>query len=237
MPSTSTPDQQAFLDSVLALAPGLVVLDCDGTLWAGDSGADFFYWELERGLVPPEVERWARDRYQQYLAGRVSEEQMCGEMVAMHAGREEARLVAAAREFFEREIAGRIFPEMLELAVRLRAAGAELWAVSSTNNWVVEAGVQRFGIPPERVLAATVRVDGGIVTGTLLRVPSGEGKAAALREVIQRPVDAGFGNSIHDAAMLRLVRHPFCVNPTAELAALARENTWPVYWPAGTQAG
>jgi len=42
---------------------------------------------------------------------------------------------------------------MQTLVADLRAAGTEIWAVSSTNDWVVEEGVRRFGIDPERVLA------------------------------------------------------------------------------------
>ena len=49
-----------FLDSVLALRPQVAVFDCDGTLWSGDAGADFFYWELERGIVSSESAAAAR---------------------------------------------------------------------------------------------------------------------------------------------------------------------------------
>ncbi|HEX5434541.1 MAG TPA: haloacid dehalogenase-like hydrolase, partial [Candidatus Angelobacter sp.] len=54
---------QAFLDSVLALSPKIAVFDCDGTLWSGDSGADFFYWEVKRGLLPARTAEWALARY------------------------------------------------------------------------------------------------------------------------------------------------------------------------------
>ncbi len=234
--SQLTSTQQAFLDAVLSLAPRIAVFDCDGTLWAGDAGADFFYWELDRGLIPPDVARWARQRYDEYLAGRVGEEQMCGEMVTIHRGLSLDAVAAAAREFFARQVASRIFPEMLELTARLRVSGAALWAVSSTNNWVVEAGAERFGIPPQRVLAACVHVDAGTLTGNLVRVPSGEGKAAALRQALHAPVDVAFGNSIHDAAMLELARHAFCINPSPELAAIAQRRGWTIYRPAGAAA-
>ena len=52
-----------FIESVLALKPAIAVFDCDGTLWSGDAGADFFYWEIERGIVGREVAEWARARY------------------------------------------------------------------------------------------------------------------------------------------------------------------------------
>src|SRR5262249_40442450 len=129
----------------------------------------------------------------------------------------------------------RIFPEMLRLTHALKTAGTELWAVSSTNLWTVRAGVKRFGIAPERVLAACVHVDSGRATGRLVRVPSGPAKATAIAEVVQRAVDAVFGNSVHDFAMLELAKHPFVVNPNQDLESIARERGWEIYWPQGTK--
>lgn len=228
------PSQTEFISGVLSTSPRVAVFDCDGTLWSGDSGADFFYWELDRGLLPADVAKWAVARYGEYRAGRVGEEDMCGEMVAIHKGLDESAIRAAAREFFDTVIASRFFPEMLELTRVLRATGCELWAVSSTNNWVVEVGAERFGIPPERVLAACVASEAGLLTGKLVRVPSGEGKAVALREVLKPPIDACFGNSIHDFAMLELAANPYCINPNPDLLAIAQDRRWPVYWPEGT---
>lgn len=233
MPSLS-PSQTDFISGVLSFSPRVAVFDCDDTLWSGDSGAGFFYWELDRGLIPEGTAHRARARYAEYLAGRVGEEQMCGEMVTIHQGLEESLVRQAAREYFDGQVAPRIFPEMAELVRVLRATGCQLWAVSSTNNWVVEAGCERLGIPREQVLAACVHSDRGRLTGNLVRVPSGAGKAAALREVLTPPADAVFGNSIHDQAMLELASHPFCINPTPDLLAVAQDRRWPIYWPAGT---
>ena len=96
----------------MALKPQVAVFDCDGTLWEGDSGADFFYWEIERRLVSDQVARWALPRYEDYKAGKVDEETMCGEMVAMNAGIPEMVLEQAGEEFFASVVEPRIFPEM-----------------------------------------------------------------------------------------------------------------------------
>ncbi len=218
-----------FIESVLALRPQVAAFDCDGTLWAGDSGQDFFYWEIERGIIPPPVAAWAVPRYADYQAGKVGEEQMCGEMVTIHDGLREEIVAAAAEDFFAAQVEPRIFPEMLELTRRLRERHCQIWAVSSTNSWVVEAGVRRFGIPRERVLAASVQVEEARATSTLVRVPTGPLKAAALQEMCPRPLDVAFGNSIHDAAMLEMARYPFVVNPNPDLRELAVGKGWPVY--------
>jgi len=226
-----SPAALQFIDSVLALQPRVAVFDCDGTLWAGDSGADFFYWEIERGLVTPAVAGWALPRYKDYEAGLVNEETMCGEMVTLNAGIPERRLEEAAKEFFASVVQARIFPEMLQLTRRLTEAGCELWAVSSTNVWSVRAGVKQFGIPGERVLGACVEVENDLATNRLVRVPTGEGKAAVLRETLTVPLDACFGNSVHDVAMLEMARQAYAVNPNPDLEARARQKGWKVYWP------
>jgi phosphoserine phosphatase len=225
-----------FIETVLALRPAVAVFDCDGTLWSGDAGADFFYWEIERGIVSCEVAEWARARYKQYKAGKVTEEQMCGEMVTMNHGVSCRLLRRAAREFFSEVVGQRVFPEMQELTRRLAAHGCDLWAVSSTNNWLVEHGAEQFGIARQHVLAACVHVEEGYASDRLIQVPTDELKVVAIGERIGRPVDVVFGNSLHDQAMLEMARYPFCVNPDADLERIARERGWPVYWPVGTKS-
>jgi phosphoserine phosphatase len=220
-----------FIDSVLKLQPRLAVFDCDGTLWAGDAGEGFFTWEMKQGLVSDEIVRWARTRYADYLAGKVSEDDMCGEMVTMHRGLRESEVLRAAHQYFDGHIASQIFPEMRALVHRLQESGCDVWAVSSTNEWVIRASMKHFGIPEQKILAAAVRVVDGKITDELIRVPSGEGKPRAILDVIGRGPDIAFGNSIWDAAMLGISRHPFALNPTAQLQKIAEQNKWPTYLP------
>jgi phosphoserine phosphatase len=107
--------------------------------------------------------------------------------------------------------------------------------VSSTNNWVIEEGVQRFGIPPERVLAASVQVKDGVVTDVIRDVPTDAGKVAALARAGVTTPDVVFGNSVHDAAMLEMARRAFPVNPTPALAERSALERWPVYYPASVR--
>ncbi len=208
------------------------MFDCDGTLWSPDAGTGFMEWTLDKGPIAPEKAAWLRERYRAYCAGEVDELTICGEMVQVYAGLRESVVREAAARFVEAYTLPLIFPEMEELVVRLRAAGAELWAVSSTCDWVIEAAVvERFGIPPSRILAARVQVDSGIVTDRLLAVPTDEQKAVALREAGLAHPDAVFGNSVHDLQMLQIARHPYPVNPTPALLAHAENAGWTAFWP------
>jgi phosphoserine phosphatase len=223
-----------FHAAVHALAPTVAVFDCDGTLWSGDAGIGFMRWTVDGGLLSRDAIDWLDDRYRAYLRGEVTELAICGEMVQIYHGLRESEMRAAAAEFFRTHIEKNIFPEMLTLVRQLQARGCEIWAVSSTCNWVIEEGMSRFDIPPERILAARVEVDSeaGLVTPTLIDVPTDEGKVASLARVgITRP-DAVFGNSIHDAAMLAIARRAFPIAPTPALLAHSAQQRWPVYYPA-----
>ncbi len=210
----------------------MAAFDCDGTLWSGDSGQDFFYWEMEQGLLPEDVSGWARPRYQDYREGRVSEATICGEMVTLHAGLETVAVARAAEQFFASAVEKRIFPEMRDLVHQLADRGCEIWAVSSTCEWVVLAGARRFGILPDKVLAASAELEDGRVTKRLLRVPTGEAKPAALRQSLTKDLDAAFGNTVNDLAMLEMARHAFAVNPRPQLLSIARQRNWGIYFPA-----
>lgn len=223
--------REEFHQAVLHARPAVAVFDCDGTLWAGDAGYGFMIWSIESGLVSRNASDWVDSQYRGYRAGKVSEAEMCGEMVQLYAGLREDELRKAAATYFRTHIEANIFPEMRELIAGLRATGTELWAVSSTNNWVIEEGVQRFGIPAARVLAAKVSVLNGLITSELVDVPTDEAKASALlRAGVPQP-DCVFGNSIHDEAMLKIARHAFPVNPTPGLLQSAAENGWTVFYP------
>ncbi len=227
----STP---AFFAAVHELAPRIAVFDCDGTLWSGDAGSSFMWWTIEEGLLSPEKSAWLKNRYDGYRRGEVSEAIICGEMVQVYAGLPVERLREAAAAFFRERIEAHIFPEMRALVTELQARGTTIWAVSSTNDWVIEEGIRRFGIEPTRVLAARVACTNGLITDQLLDVPTDEGKVRALLQAGVTAPDAVFGNSVHDAAVLAIARRAFPVNPTPALRDRSLREGWPIYWPAAT---
>ena len=207
----------------------------------GDVGERFFDWELREGNTLSEAFRGGlgrslRERYASYKRGEVDETTMCGEMVTMHRGISEERMMEAATGFFDQFFVEQIFPEMRELVRRLQENGCQIWAVSSSNEWVIRAGMKHFGIPESRILASKVELDGGMVTDRLIRVPSGAGKPTALREVVRKSIDAAFGNAKWDTEMLAMAEHAFAVNPNPDLEAVARKNGWPIYFPEGIRS-
>lgn len=228
-PQRYTPEE--FEASVLSHSPAIAVFDCDGTLWSGDAGYGFMVWSIDQGLVSRNATDWIDARYRLYLTGEVSEEEMCGEMVQLYADLHEDEIRRAAGDYFRLHIEPQIFPKLCALVEKLQARKVDVWAVSSTNNWVIEEGVRRFNIPASRVLAAKVRVKEGRITSDLLEVPTGPAKVTALEKAGIAHPDAVFGNSIHDEAMLAIAKQAYPVNPSPALAEIAGQRGWTVYYP------
>jgi len=226
---------QEFKRLVLEAKPKVAVFDCDGTLWGGDAGYGFMAWSLEQGLVSRSTSDWIDNRHRSYRAGEVSELVICGEMVRIYEGLRDQELRVAASKYVSKFVRGHIFAEMVDLVSALRAAGVDIWAVSSTNRWVVAEGVRDFGIPEDHILAADVRVKDGVITSEVLDVPTDEGKAVALRRVGLAKPDAVFGNSIHDLAMLEMAKIPYPVNPSPALLVVAAKNGWGYFRPKGAE--
>ncbi len=237
---TAPPQQLATADfhaSVHSLSPRVAVFDCDGTLWSGDAGSSFMNWTILHGIVSPEAIDWINARYAGYMRGEVSELAICGEMVQLYQGLAEETMRTAAAEFFRERIEPNIFPALRTLITDLQARDVDIWAVSSTNDWVIEEGVRRFNLPANRVLAARVAISDGKVTDQILDVPTDEGKVVSLARVgITRP-DCVFGNSVHDAAMLSIARRAFPVNPSPALLQRSAAEGWPVYFPSQVASG
>lgn len=226
-----TSAQTKFVESVLSLKPLVAAFDCDGTLWSGDVGEGFFSWELQGGLVSESIAHWARSRYADYKAGLVDEDTMCGEMVTMHHSLQEEVVQQACDAYFNSGVGISIFPEMHRLVERLRESECEVWAVSSSNQWVIRSAMRSLGIPQNRILAAEVAVENGTITDRLIRVPSGPGKVEALRSVLKHAPDCAFGNAIWDREMLAMSIHPFAINPSSGLKEIAITNGWTIYQP------
>jgi len=222
---------QELEEQVLASGPKVAVFDCDGTLWGGDSGVGFMNWSMEKGLVSRSTCDWIDTRYRSYLAGSVSELNICAEMVQIYAGLREQEMRNAAIQYVSEFVPSHIFSEMAALVSKLRQAGVKIWAVSSTNKWVVTEGARQFGIPADRILAAETLVVDGLLTGEILDVPTDEGKAASLARVGLAHPDAAFGNSIHDLQMLEAARHAFPINPSPALIEVAAKNGWGCFLP------
>jgi phosphoserine phosphatase len=216
---------------ILALRPRVAAFDCDGTLWPIDAGLGFLEWELERDLLDAATASTARTRLRAYQAGDLDEDTFNGYLASLHAGLTVATIEAAAGEYVATHIPPVVFRQMAGLLDELARSGCQIWLVSSTNQWVIEAAAPLVGVSPQHVLASAAVIVDGRATDRLIRVPNATGKRLALQAALGRAPDVAFGNSRWDAEMLAFAGHACAVHPTAELTEIAARHQWPVLLP------
>jgi phosphoserine phosphatase len=116
-------------------------------------------------------------------------------------------------------------PAMQALIQALHARGFQVWVVSATNRWAIEAMAGRFGIPTGRVVGMTTAVRNGRITTDLVPpVPYFGGKAAALQAVLGpgARVVLTAGDSPNDEEMLRLAEAGRLLTTPRDVDLLAR---------------
>ncbi len=126
-----------FIQAATADDVRTAVFDFDGTLWPGDAGSGFMHWTIQTGLLSPAASEHILGRHAGYHRGEIDEISICGEMTQIYRGLSEASLRESAARYFQQHVRPHLFPVMVALVHELQARGADVWAVSSTNNWMI----------------------------------------------------------------------------------------------------
>lgn len=209
---------RAVLDAYLAAqsasaVPAPVAFDADGTLWRGDIGEDLLRFLAAEGHLPRHRNR--RGVYAEYER-RVAAEPADAYAYAVEvmADLAEPELQGLCDTFFAQRFRGRLFSWVPALFSLLHQRGVPTWIVSASPLWPVRSGARALGVPDERVVGVTCRLDAQRrLTGEVIRpVPCGEGKVHWLREAGVRP-GLAFGNGDLDLPMLAYAERAVVVAP------------------------
>jgi len=223
----------------------VIAFDCDGTLWSGDVGEDWFVELVERAGFYESASRAMRDEARAHgLHAEGSDREVAESLVAaMYAGAYEERrlyeLMAWAgagrtddevRAVIDAMLArvglgARLHGETLAILECARERGLRAVAVSASPRAVIEACLEHLGIAPHAVCAATQAKEGAMLAPRLSApLPYQHGKVLALREAIGKtPVVVALGDSAFDLEMLSLAEVPLAVRPKSALRARAAE--------------
>ncbi|MDP3277521.1 MAG: DUF924 family protein [Deltaproteobacteria bacterium] len=237
----------AEIHAILDAHPGgIVAFDCDGTLWSGDVGDDWFdQLTLHEGLSEvahaavcalAQAHGVATDGDAGALgarliaaahAGEFPEDALYSMMAWAAAGRDLAACEAIAERTFARfGLAERVLDETKQVLDAARARGCALVAVSASPKVVIACALKRLGIEVEAICAAEARwVDGVMSTELVSPLPYGEQKATLLRAQARgRAVALVLGDSAFDGAMMLLAAQGLMVRPKPALRAFAQAN-------------
>jgi HAD superfamily hydrolase (TIGR01490 family) len=167
------------------------------------------------------------------LAAELKDRKLFNERLFFHfKGMSQDRMEFLSDEVFDTVIRPRIFRGSVELVEQCRSAGLRIILVTGSLACTVAPLAAHLGA--DQVIANRLEYKEGYATGRLSRpVVAGPEKARIMvADARERGIDlAGshaYSDSFSDVPMLSLVGHPFCINPDAKLAKLARSYHWSI---------
>jgi HAD superfamily hydrolase (TIGR01490 family) len=210
----------------------LAIFDLDRTLVRGSSLAILGRALLGSGLVParPVLAELLRSRhYARRGEGAGQAEAVLTRLLACARGRDVEALTAAVAGAVDR-VEREVYPTAARLLALHRAAGDVCVVLSASPQELVEAVGRRLGA--HIGIGTRPEVIDGRLTGRLVGpFCHGEGKLARLREELgDLSLDGAtaYADSASDLPVLRACGDPVAVNPDRGLAAVARQERWPV---------
>jgi HAD superfamily hydrolase (TIGR01490 family) len=131
----------------------------------------------------------------------------------------------------DRSLRPLVYREPLELVEEHRRRGEPSYLVSATLQEIVEALAADLGF--DGAIGSLCEVEDGVFTGRTTRACHAEGKAAAVRELVEEEgfdlaASTAYSDSHSDLPLLEAVGHPVVVNPDRGLRREAERRSWPI---------
>ena len=150
------------------------------------------------------------------------------------AGRSEREVLEESREWFEKCVVEKVYPEAAARVEKHRRAGDLVAIVSGATSFVVDLLAERLGI--EHVIATRLEVVDDVFTGRVIEPACfDQGKVYWLTDFVERhEIELAkswfYTDSVTDLPLLERVGHPVITNPDPMLYWTARRRQWPVFF-------
>ncbi|MDF2444395.1 MAG: hypothetical protein JWR01_2598 [Subtercola sp.] len=215
--------------------PAIAFFDIDNTLVRGATVyfVGFGAWRLRLLTVRDvAVFAWQQARFISVGENMRHTESIKTRTLQMLSGHTEDELLRLGEDVYDRQIAARLWPEVVAKAHEHLGRGDQVWLVSATGEIVAQVIARRLGLTGAlgTRFEAVDTVFTGRLDGEMLH---GAAKADAACGLANRNgVDLGdcwaYSDSANDLPLLGMVGHPVAVNPDDRLRAEASARGWPV---------
>ena len=211
----------------------LAIFDLDNTLIGGDS--DYLWGEFlaEQGHVDGAIrQQQNRHYYAEYKAGRLDIHDFLEFQLQPLAGVDPEILDQLREQYLEEKVQSILLDKSFKLIADHRQQGHTLLIITATNSFITQPIAELMGV--SNLIASEAEMKDGRYTGKPIGIPSyAEGKVtrlnAWLKENNNQPEETWFYSDSHnDLPLLRIVNHPFAVDPDDILREEATRQGWPV---------
>ena len=211
----------------------LAIFDLDNTLIGGDS--DYLWGEFlaEQGHVDGAIrQQQNRHYYAEYKAGRLDIHDFLEFQLQPLAGVDPEILDQLREQYLEEKVQSILLDKSFKLIADHRQQGHTLLIITATNSFITQPIAELMGV--SNLIASEAEMKDGRYTGKPIGIPSyAEGKVtrlnAWLKENNNQPEETWFYSDSHnDLPLLRIVNHPFAVDPDDILREEATRQGWPI---------
>lgn len=211
----------------------LALFDLDNTLLAGDSDYLWGRFLVEQKLVDEEHYDKENKRFLElYQQGNLNIYEFAQFAFKPLAENSLETLKTLHQKFMGEKIIPIITEKARALVEKHRAEGDTLIIITATNSFVTGPIAKEFGV--KHLIATEPEIIEGRYTGKIAGTPCfKEGKIDRLQEwLLSQNIDfedcVFYSDSNNDLPLLLRVKHPVAVDPDEKLAAIAKENNWPI---------
>lgn len=213
----------------------LCLFDLDGTLLPIDSDHAFGEFMITLGWADAQQFRARNDAFfADYQAGRLDLDAYLAFSTAAWRSRPLAQAEAARQRFMDEVVLPQLRREAVELVQDHQRRGDLVAIVTATNEFVTTPIAAAFGVP-HLIAVRLQREPDGAWSPRVHGVPSfRDGKVVRVHDWLaglgHRLADfdriSVYSDSPNDLPLLNLATDPVATNPSAALAAVARERGW-----------
>ena len=216
----------------------LALFDLDHTLLDVDS--DYLWGEyiVKHNLVDEAQYRTANQKfYQDYIEGTLDATEYNEFVAQFLSSLPMDRLHALREDYIKYEIEPHMRPKAIAVLREHIELGHDVVIISATNDFVVSAIAERFGIDEANVLSTPLEIKNERYTGKLTDKPNfKEGKIYHLNKWLDKQQTAGmifektyaYSDSKNDIPLLEWADVAICVSPDDALHAHALAHRWAV---------
>lgn len=215
-------EMEAALAEVKKTQPRPVAaFDADGTLWNTDLGENFFQYKIDHQCVPLPSDPWQCYRDLKKKPSGPADAYLWLAQILDGTPIEDVRLWAKAAVDSLNPLP--LFEPQKKLIQWLKKEGVQVYIVTASIKWAVDAGAHHLELSPENVLGIETEVESGKVTSRqkgIITYKAGKTRALLDKTGGQRPFFCS-GNSNGDTELLSGATHlRLCVSAAEESSEL-----------------
>ncbi len=212
----------------------IAAFDADGTCWFSDVGRDFFQHQIDKNFFSKGSLTW--DDYQKEEDKDITKGLFWLAEILEGLSLEEVRRFG---DSFNQEVRPSFIEHQKEIIKFLIEQNVQVYIVTASVKWTVEAAALELGIPRENVIGVQTEIENGIITKKQKgHLSWHEGKVNALLEHTngKKPFFVS-GNTTSDVPMMKISTHlrqvvrsvgpdSEIVNGESKALNIAKENGW-----------